>query len=105
MSRILVFFHASTCGHSRRMDSIVDHYMRTNRGLLKVSKVDIGERPDLAARFRATSAPTLLLLEDLVEVARIEGRATLPDMRAAFDDHVVAAAVSDPSTMALASAG
>lgn len=88
MSRILVFFHTQTCGHSRRMDSIVDHYMRSNRGLLKVAKVDFNERPDLAERFAVTSAPTLLLLDDLVEMSRIEGRATLPDMKSAFDTHI-----------------
>lgn len=88
MSRILVFFHAQTCGHSRRMDSIVDHYMRANRGLLKVAKVDFAARPDLAQRFAVTSAPTLVLLDDLVEMARVEGRATLPDMKSAFDSHI-----------------
>jgi len=66
MSRILVFFHASTCGHSRRMDSIVDHFLRLHR-------------------VNVDSAPTLLMLQDLQEVARIEGRRTLPDMKDAFE--------------------
>ena len=85
MSRILVFFHATTCGHSRRMDSIVDHFLRTHRGQLKVAKVEDAERRDLAQRFNVTSAPTLVLLEDLKEMARVEGRATLPDMKDAFE--------------------
>lgn len=85
MSKILVFFHASTCGHSRRMDSIVDHFLRTHRDDLKVAKVEVGSRGDLATRFNVTSAPTLVLLDDLREVARVEGRATLPDMKDAFE--------------------
>lgn len=88
MSRILVFFHATTCGHSRRMDSLVDHFLRLHRDHLKVAKVDIAARPDLARRFRVDSAPTLLLLDDLVERARIEGRHTLPDMKDAFEPHL-----------------
>lgn len=88
MSRILVFFHASTCGHSRRMDSIVDHFLRTHRDHLKVAKVEVAERPDLAQRFGVTSAPTLVLLDDLKEVARVEGRATLPDMKDSFEPHL-----------------
>ncbi len=88
MSRILVFFHASTCGHSRRMDSIVDHFLRTHRDELKVAKVDVADRPDLAQRFNVESAPTLLLLDDLREVARLEGRATLPDMKDSFEPHL-----------------
>lgn len=88
MSKILVFFHATTCGHSRRMDSIVDHFLRTHRDALKVAKVDVNDRPDLAERFGATSAPSLVLLQDLQEVARLEGRATLPDMKDAFEPHL-----------------
>lgn len=88
MSRILVFFHSSTCGHSRRMDSIVDHFLRAHREHLKVAKVDVGDRADLAKRFGVDSAPTLLLLDDLKEVARLEGRATLPDMKDSFDAHL-----------------
>lgn len=104
MTRILVFAHARTCGHSRRMDSVVDHYMRANRGLLKVAKFDVGDRPDLATRFGVTSAPTLLLLEDLRELARIEGRATLPDMKLAFDEHI-GAVTPDATHVELATAG
>jgi thioredoxin-like negative regulator of GroEL len=88
MSKILVFFHATTCGHSRRMDSIVDHFLRTHREQLKVAKVEVSERPDLARRFNVTSAPSLLLLDDLREVARLEGRATLPDMKDSFEPHL-----------------
>lgn len=88
MSRILVFFHASTCGHSRRMDSIVDHFLRTHRDHLKVAKVDVNDRKDLAERFGIESAPTLVLLDDLKEVARLEGRATLPDMKDSFEPHL-----------------
>ena len=88
MSKILVFFHAATCGHSRRMDSIVDHFLRTHRDQLKVAKVDVDERPDLAQRFSVESAPSLLLLQDLKEVARVEGRATLPDMKESFEPHL-----------------
>jgi thioredoxin 1 len=85
MSKILVFFHATTCGHSRRMDSIVDHFLRTHRDQLKVAKVDVNDRPDLAERFAVTSAPSLVLLQDLAEVTRLEGRATLPDMKESFE--------------------
>ncbi|MCW2925785.1 MAG: thiol reductase thioredoxin [Thermoleophilia bacterium] len=87
MSHVLVFFHAATCGHSRRMDSIVAHFLRTHRDHLKLAKVEVSERPDLAQRFGVDSAPTLILLEDLKEVARIEGRRTLPDMKEAFEPH------------------
>jgi thioredoxin 2 len=85
---ILVFFWSSTCGHSRRMDSLVDHFMRAHRGRLKLAKVDIDARPDLAERFRVDAAPTLVLLDDSQEVSRLEGRNTLPAIKNAFEPHL-----------------
>lgn len=87
MQHLLVFFHVPSCGHSRRMDSLVDHFLRTHRDHLKLAKVDMNERPDLAKRFGATTAPTLLLVEreTMREVARLEGRSTLPDIKSMFE--------------------
>lgn len=85
---ILVFFQSKTCGHSRRMDSVVDHFMRMHRGKLKVAKVELTERPDLARRLGVSEAPTLVLLENLLEVARLEGRATLPQIKAVVEPHL-----------------
>lgn len=85
---ILVFFWSQTCGHSRRMDSLVDHFMRQHRGHVKLAKVEISERPDLAQRFGATTAPTLILLSDLIEQARLEGRQTLPGIKQAFEPFI-----------------
>lgn len=85
MSHVLVFFHSATCGHSRRMDSVVDHFLRSHRDHLKVAKVELTERADLAQRFGVSGGPTLLLLEDMREVARLEGRRTLPEMKEVFE--------------------
>lgn len=86
---VLVFFASRTCGHSRRMDSLVDHFMRSHRGELKLAKVDIDERADLAARFNVDEAPSLILLDDMREVARLTGRQTLPAIRGTFEPHFV----------------
>jgi thioredoxin 2 len=85
---ILVFFWSATCGHSRRMDSLVDHFMRAHRGRLKLAKVDVDARPDLAERFSVEEAPSLVLLQDSVEVARLTGRNTLPAIKHAFEPHL-----------------
>ena len=85
---ILVFFWSRTCGHSRRMDSLVDHFMRVHRDSIKLAKVEITDRPDLAGRFDVSTAPTLVLLENLIEVARLEGRHTLPGIKAALEPHL-----------------
>lgn len=82
---ILVFMWSSSCGLSRRMDSLVDHFMRVHRDRVRLAKVDFDTRPDLARRLKVTETPTLLLLDNLLEVARLEGRQTLPSIRAAFE--------------------
>ncbi len=92
--KILVFFQSPTCGHSRRMDSIVDHFLRQHRSEVRLAKVDVRERPDLARRFRVNVTPTVLLLEDLVEVERMEGRRTLPALTAAMEPHMKHVAVA-----------
>ena len=85
---ILVFFWSATCGHSRRMDSLVDHFMRAHRGRLKLAKVDVDSRPDLAERFGVGEAPTLVLLQDSIEVERLAGRNTLPTIKFAFEPYL-----------------
>lgn len=99
---ILVFFSSPTCGHSRRMDSLVDHFMRLHRGHVKLAKVDMAERPDLAGRFKVTEAPTLLLLENLLEVERLMGRQTLPSIKAAMEPHMDLEPVGETRVLASA---
>jgi thioredoxin-like negative regulator of GroEL len=99
---ILVFFWSRTCGHSRRMDSLVDHFMRVHRGKVKLAKVELAERTDLANRFNVTTAPTLVLLENLIEVERLEGRQTLPAIKAAVEPHLDLEPASLPETLVVA---
>lgn len=85
---IMVFFWSRTCGHSRRMDSLVDHFVRMRRGAVRLAKIELSERADLARRFGVEHAPTVLLLRDLREVERLEGRSTLPGIKAAIEPHL-----------------
>lgn len=99
--KILVFFHSTTCGHSRRMDSLVDHFIRTHRGSIRLAKVDFDERADLADRFNVTQAPSILLLDELTEVVRLEGRQTLPGIKSAIEPHLPAIEVPDEIVLAV----
>lgn len=98
---ILVFFWSRTCGHSRRMDSLVDHFMRQHRGEVKLAKVEIADRPDLARRFNVDQAPTLLLLSDLTEQSRIVGRCTLPRIKSSFEPFLDLTPTELPQTLAV----
>ena len=48
---LLVFFTSRRSGPARRMESLLAHIARKERKTLRVKKVDVDERPDIAERF------------------------------------------------------
>jgi thioredoxin 1 len=74
----LVFFTHARSGPARRMESLLAHVARKERDRVRLLKVDIDQRPDLASRFEVCDVPTLVLLKDKRAVARIDGRSSAP---------------------------
>ena len=99
---IIAFFWSDTCGHSRRMDSVIEHFARQHRDSLKVAKVEVNSRPDLAERFNISEAPSVLLLDSVHEVARLEGRQTLPKIKQAFEEFLSEGETTGERELALA---
>ena len=85
---LLVFFTSIRSGPARRMESLLAHIARKERGSLLVKKVDIDERPDIAESFRVSEVPSLVLVKDRREVARLEGRSTAPKIESMIDEHL-----------------
>ena len=75
---LLVFFTSRRSGPARRMESLLAHIARKERSRLRVSKIDVDERPELASRFRVEQVPALALVVGKRVVSRLEGRATAP---------------------------
>jgi thioredoxin-like negative regulator of GroEL len=73
---ILLFFTRRTSGPARRMESLIAHVARKQRGRLTVVSVDADENADLMERLEVEEIPTLVLVKDRSAVARLEGRAT-----------------------------
>jgi thioredoxin-like negative regulator of GroEL len=84
----LVFFTSRSSGPARRMESLLAHIARKERGRLRVSKVDVEDRPDLAERFRVRQVPSLALVVESRVVSRIDGRATAPRIEAMLEPHL-----------------
>ncbi|HEX3455883.1 MAG TPA: thioredoxin family protein [Gaiellaceae bacterium] len=73
---ILLFFTKRTSGPARRMESLIAHVARKQRGRLTVVSVDADENADLVERLEVEEIPTLVLVKDRSAVGRLEGRAT-----------------------------
>jgi thioredoxin-like negative regulator of GroEL len=69
------------------MESLLAHIARKQRDTLRVKKVDVDERPDIAERFRISQVPSIALVRRKRVVARLEGRSTAPKIEALLDEH------------------
>jgi thioredoxin-like negative regulator of GroEL len=85
---ILVFFTSRRSGPARRMESLLAHIARKERDRLRVSKIDVDERPELAERFRVEQVPSLALVVEKRVVSRIDGRATAPRIESMLEPHL-----------------
>jgi len=88
---LLVFFTSRRSGPARRMESLLAHIARRERDSLRVRRVDVDERPDLAAKFHISEVPSLALVKGKRVVARLEGRATAPKIESMLDEKLPAA--------------
>ena len=70
------------------MESLLAHIARKERDRLRVSKVDVDEKPELAERFRVQQVPSLALIVGKRVVSRIDGRATAPRIQSMLEPHL-----------------
>ena len=66
------------------------HLARKERDRLRVTSIDVDERPELAERFGVETVPTLALVKGKRVVDRIEGRASAPKIERMLEPHLVA---------------
>jgi thioredoxin-like negative regulator of GroEL len=85
---LLVFFTSRRSGPARRMESLLAHIARKERDRLRVSKVDVDEKPEVAERFRVNQVPSLALIVEKRVVSRIDGRATAPRIESMLEPHL-----------------
>ena len=85
---LLVFFSSRRSGPARRMESLLAHIARKERERLRVTIVDIDERPEFAERFQVETVPTLVLVKEKRVVARLDGRASAPRIERMLEPHL-----------------
>lgn len=85
---ILLFFTASRSGPARRMESLLAHLARKERGRLRVSRIDVDTSAELASALAVTEVPTLVVVKERKPVARLEGRASAPQIEKLIAPHL-----------------
>jgi thioredoxin-like negative regulator of GroEL len=85
---LLVFFSSKQSGPARRMESLLAHLERKERARLRITRVDVDDRPEIAERFEVGTVPTLVLVKDKRVVARLEGRASAPRIERSIAPHL-----------------
>jgi thioredoxin 1 len=70
------------------MESLLAHLARKERHRLRVTRVDVDRRPDLASRFGIEDVPALVLVKDKRAVARLDGRTSAPRIERMLDPHL-----------------
>lgn len=61
---VLLDFWATWCGPCRMLAPVIEELSAEYDGKLKVGKVDVDEEVELAAQFRISSIPTVVLVKD-----------------------------------------
>jgi thioredoxin-like negative regulator of GroEL len=71
---MLVFCYSPQSGRCRRTDGFLAQVLqrRRNHETFSLHRLDAEKRPDLAERFRVTTLPTLLVVEQKVVRGRLE---------------------------------
>src|SRR6476659_10204892 len=70
---LLVFFSSERSGPARRMESLLAHLERKERSRLRVTRIDVDKKPEVAERFSVDTVPTSVLVKDKRVVTRLEG--------------------------------
>jgi len=70
---VLVDFWSEGCGPCRMLSPILDELALEQSGKAVIAKVDIGEFPELAARFGITAVPTLIVFKSGQRVRTLRG--------------------------------
>lgn len=72
---VLVDFYADWCGPCQMVAPILESLSGELGGRARIGKVNVGEQPDLAERFRIHSVPSMLLFKDGVVTDTLVGAA------------------------------
>ena len=81
----LVDYWAEWCGPCKMIAPVLDELATEFQGKVKIGKVNIDEYQDLAAQFRVTAIPTLLVIKNGQVVEQMVGAKSKRDLKASLE--------------------
>jgi thioredoxin 1 len=85
---VLVDFWAEWCGPCKAMNPVIEDLAKEYGDALKVAKVNTEENPELTAKFKIRSIPTLLLFKDGKVVTEMIGAVPKNALKAKLDEQI-----------------
>jgi thioredoxin 1 len=82
---VLVDFWAEWCGPCKMIAPLLDELATEYDGKVKIAKVNIDDHQNLAAQFRVTAIPTLLIFKNGQVVEQMVGAKSKRDLKASLD--------------------
>ena len=82
---VLVDFWAEWCGPCKMIAPVLDELATEYGGKVKIAKVNIDENQNLAAQYRVTAIPTLLLFKGGQVTEQMVGAKSKRDLKASLD--------------------
>lgn len=85
---VLVDFWAEWCGPCRAIAPVLDELADELADQLKIAKVNVDERPELANEFGVRSIPTLLVIKSGAVAEQIVGALSKSALKAKVEPHL-----------------
>jgi thioredoxin 1 len=82
---VLVDFWAEWCGPCKMIAPVLDELATEYNGKVKIAKVNIDENQNLAAQYRVTAIPTLLVFKGGQVMEQMVGAKSKRDLKASLD--------------------
>ena len=84
-SPVLVDFWAEWCGPCKMISPVLDELANEYQGKVKIGKINVDEHQELAAQFRVTAIPTLLVIKNGQVAEQMVGAKSKRDLKASLD--------------------
>ena len=82
---VLVDFWAEWCGPCKMIAPVLDELATEYQGKVKIGKVNVDDHQGLAAQFRISSIPTLLVIKNGQVSEQMVGAKSKRDLKASLD--------------------